>query len=126
MKERRTFTQEFKDDAVAKALEGSLSIPKVAAGLGLNPAVLRRWVKDSGQQPRPEKEEVEAEEDTGEDLAAESQAAFSEDHLAHAAKPRGSLTTAVEIIRREIDDKENDAASLRRALTLLAPRVEGK
>jgi transposase-like protein len=124
LKERRTFTQEFKDGAVAKALAGDLSIPKVAEQIGLNPAVLRRWVKDHGDEPQESPEAAATEPDPeGDEVVAESQAAFSEDHLPSAVRPRGSVASAVETIRKEIDSKEGEAASLRRALALLEAKV---
>ena len=55
VKKRRTFTREFKQEAVRLARESSQSIGEIATGLGIWETVLRRWVKqaeiDDGKGP---------------------------------------------------------------------------
>lgn len=52
---RRSFTQEFKLEAVKLAKEPNQSISKVAENLGLSQSVLRKWLKqvetDGGSGP---------------------------------------------------------------------------
>ena len=44
MKERRTYTKEFKTEAVALAEKKEKPVSQVAKDLGLNENVLRRWI----------------------------------------------------------------------------------
>lgn len=43
MRKRRTFTAEFKQQAVAMIVEQGLSVAEVAADLEVNPNLLRKW-----------------------------------------------------------------------------------
>ena len=45
--ERRVFTKEFKAEAVALAGKRGKPIGKIAADLGLNESVLRRWMQEA-------------------------------------------------------------------------------
>lgn len=47
-KERRTFPEEFKRQAVDRVVSSGLSINRVAEELGLHETVLRRWMKRFG------------------------------------------------------------------------------
>lgn len=50
MGQKRTFTQEFKEDAVRYRNEHpELSIQKVASNLGISISALRRWIDISGK-----------------------------------------------------------------------------
>jgi transposase len=44
---RRSFSREFKFEAVKLVLERGVSIRQAASDLGLHPNVLRKWVKDA-------------------------------------------------------------------------------
>ena len=44
-RQRRSFTDEFKAEAVAQVLETGLSVPQVARDLDLTETALRGWVK---------------------------------------------------------------------------------
>jgi len=46
-KERRSYTKEFKTEAVALAEKKEKPISQVAKDLGLNENVLRRWIKQT-------------------------------------------------------------------------------
>lgn len=53
---RRSFTQEFKVEAVKLVRERGVTIAQASRDLGLHPNVLRKWVKDSrenGEQAFP-------------------------------------------------------------------------
>jgi len=45
-RKRRTFSEEYKRDAVLLVTEGGMSVSKAAANLGLQQTVLGRWVKE--------------------------------------------------------------------------------
>lgn len=47
---RRTYSEEFKAQVVAASLEPGVSMAAVALANGLNANLLRRWVKESGEQ----------------------------------------------------------------------------
>jgi transposase len=51
MAKRRTFTSEFKTEAVRQVTEGKRSVAEVADGLGLRDTLLRRWVHEFQTQP---------------------------------------------------------------------------
>jgi transposase len=44
---RRTFSKEFKHEAVKLVLERGVSIPQASKDLGLHENVLRKWVRDA-------------------------------------------------------------------------------
>jgi transposase len=48
---RRSFTEEYKRQAVELVVSSGRSIMSVAKELGLRDSVLRRWVEKLGQQP---------------------------------------------------------------------------
>jgi transposase len=50
-RERRSFTREFKREAVRLAEKGELSVSQVAADLGIDQSVLRRWIHQHQQDP---------------------------------------------------------------------------
>jgi transposase len=50
MARRRTYTREFKVEAVRLVLEEKRSITEVAASLGIHKTVLRKWVQDHKEQ----------------------------------------------------------------------------
>ena len=50
MATRRTFTREFKIEAVRQVTQGKRSIAEVAASLGLHDTLLRKWVHDHNDQ----------------------------------------------------------------------------
>jgi transposase len=50
-RQRRSFTEEYKRQAVELVLSGGRSITSVAKELGLRDSVLRRWVDKVRQQP---------------------------------------------------------------------------
>ena len=45
VRRRRSFTKEFKEEAVKLVREGGLSVYRASKDLGLRDSVLRRWVK---------------------------------------------------------------------------------
>ena len=45
--ERRTYTNEFKIEAIALAVKREKSISQIAKDLGINENVLRRWMKQT-------------------------------------------------------------------------------
>ena len=47
--ERRTFTREFKTEAVQLSYESDLSVAQVAYNLGVRPALLYRWRAEERQ-----------------------------------------------------------------------------
>ena len=56
MAKRRTFTREFKIEAVKMVLEHNRSVAEVARSLGIRDTLLRNWVNDSkdrGEQAFP-------------------------------------------------------------------------
>jgi transposase len=54
MGQRRSFTEEFKTEAVRLVAEQGLSITQVSRDLGIEAGVLRRWRrKHDGLDPRP-------------------------------------------------------------------------
>ncbi|WP_158671662.1 transposase, partial [Bradyrhizobium guangdongense] len=50
-RQRRSFTEEYKHQAVELALSSGRSIGSVAKELGLRDSVLRRWVDKLRQEP---------------------------------------------------------------------------
>ena len=50
-RQRRSFTEEYKQQAVELVVSSRRSITSVAKELGLRDSVLRRWVDKSGQEP---------------------------------------------------------------------------
>ena len=46
-RERRTYTKEFKIEAVALAVKREKSISQIAKDLGINENVLRKWMKQT-------------------------------------------------------------------------------
>jgi transposase len=46
-KERRTYTPEFKAEAIALAEKREKSVSQIAADLGLNESMLHRWVQQA-------------------------------------------------------------------------------
>lgn len=58
MPQRRTFTTEFKQQAVAMIVEHGLSVSEVAKDLDVNPNLLRKWkaqLEEQGQDAFPGK-----------------------------------------------------------------------
>ena len=49
---RRRFTREFKLEAVRQVIEGNRTQKQVAKELGLNAALLGRWVKQHREDPK--------------------------------------------------------------------------
>jgi len=47
IKERRTFTREFKESAVELCLSGDRSAKSIAEELGVHPTSLRQWIHES-------------------------------------------------------------------------------
>ena len=45
-KTRKTYTKEFKDEAVRQVVDGEQRVSDVAKLLGIQPAILSRWVKE--------------------------------------------------------------------------------
>jgi len=63
MAERRTFTLEFKREAVRLVTERKLSIPEAARQLGVGPNLLRKWrqaLEAGGKQVSSEKKDQTA------------------------------------------------------------------
>ncbi|MCP1118267.1 transposase [Robbsia andropogonis] len=52
---RRTYSREFRSDLVAQSQQLGMSCSALAISHGMNPNVLRRWIKESGQTPAPKK-----------------------------------------------------------------------
>ncbi len=52
-RKRRSFTSEFKDEAVQLCLAGDRTIPQVAKDLDLTESTLRAWVRDVEARPAP-------------------------------------------------------------------------
>ena len=52
MKERRQFTQEFKNEAVELLLSSGRRPSDVAKELGIDPVLLSKWARDQ-QKPKP-------------------------------------------------------------------------
>ena len=50
-RKRRSFTPEFKDEAVQLCLTGDRTIPQVAKDLDLTETTLRTWVRDFEARP---------------------------------------------------------------------------
>ena len=50
-KTRRTYTTEFKRDAVKLVLDGGRRASEVAKGLGINENILYRWIKQYKEDP---------------------------------------------------------------------------
>lgn len=58
---RRSFTEEYKDQAVAFVIEGNRSVADVARNIGVHEMTLRKWVKkvrDSQQAQVPQDAEL--------------------------------------------------------------------
>ena len=51
MRKKRTFTDEFKKEAVALVHQPGMGVTKVARDLDLTPSALAKWVKKSQNQP---------------------------------------------------------------------------
>jgi transposase len=51
-RQRRSFTDEYKEQAVELVISSARSIGSVAKELGLRDSVLRRWVEKRGLEPR--------------------------------------------------------------------------
>ena len=49
-KKRRSYTIEFKQDAVALAAEAGYSVSKAAKSLGINENLIRRWKQEFAQR----------------------------------------------------------------------------
>jgi transposase len=63
MAERRTFTLEFKREAVRLVTERKLSVPEAARQLGVGPNLLRKWrraLEAGGKQGSSEKKDQTA------------------------------------------------------------------
>jgi transposase len=56
---RRVFSQEFKREAVEKAVSSGLPVSAVAAGIDVHETVLRRWMVQYSPVPAGEGEEGE-------------------------------------------------------------------
>lgn len=52
MATRRTFSPEFKAEAVRQAKERGVSVAQTARELDLHPSVLRRWIREQAERPR--------------------------------------------------------------------------
>jgi len=52
-KKRRSFSREFKLEAVALVTEGGLSVAQAARDLGISESVLSRWKKQFEEDPGP-------------------------------------------------------------------------
>lgn len=50
----RTYSPEFRADLVAQSHQLGMSCSALAISHGMNPNVLRRWIKEAGQKPAPE------------------------------------------------------------------------
>ena len=50
MEQRRTYSQEFKQEAVQLTKQAEGSITQVAKDLGLNAAMLGRWCREAGKR----------------------------------------------------------------------------
>ena len=47
---RRTFTRQYKQDAVNLVLNGDKTAREIAESLGINPAVLYRWIREQNRE----------------------------------------------------------------------------
>ena len=62
---RRSFTEEYKRDAVALITDGGYSVPAVAKKLGISDTTVRKWVKkvqpdiETAEKPLTESERAE-------------------------------------------------------------------
>ena len=73
---RRTFTLEFKREAVRLVTERKLSISEAARQLGIGPNLLRKWrqaLEAGAEQASPEKKSVTALEEENRRLRAENE-----------------------------------------------------
>jgi len=54
-RKRRSFTPEFRAEAVRRVREGTKPLPQVAKDLGLTESALRNWVNEAkaSEKPRP-------------------------------------------------------------------------
>jgi transposase len=50
---RRTYSREFRADLVAQSQQLGMSCSALAISHGMNPNVLRRWIKEAGYTPAP-------------------------------------------------------------------------
>lgn len=50
MKTRKTYTKEFKLDAISLVVEQNYSVAEAAKSLGINPGNLGRWIKEQGSE----------------------------------------------------------------------------
>jgi transposase len=76
MAERRTFTLEFKREAVRLLTERKLSISEAARQLGIGPNLLRKWrqaLAAGEKQASPEKKSLTALEEENRRLRAENE-----------------------------------------------------
>jgi transposase len=76
MAARRTYTLEFKREAVRMVTDRKLSIPEAARQLGINPNVLRKWRNALTGHPNrstPEKKTQSALEEENRRLRAENE-----------------------------------------------------
>ena len=60
MGKKRSFTSDFKSDAVKLVIEQSYSVSEAARNLGVSASALRRWVKDHREETMvvPEMEDL--------------------------------------------------------------------
>ena len=95
MSKKRTFTQEFKEDAVRYRKEHpELSLPKVASNLDVSMSALRRWVSGS-------------DEDTGV-VPTRGSGNYASDEAKEIAR-----------LKRELRDKEDALEILKKAIGIL-------
>jgi transposase len=76
MAERRTFTHEFKREAVRLMAAGKLSVSEAARQLGVGANLLRKWrqaLEACGERTRPERKNPTALEEENRRLRAENE-----------------------------------------------------
>lgn len=94
-RKRRSFTTEYKVDAAHRVIDSGRSIAEVARDLGLNEALLGRWVAD-------ERRRLDAAKRDGDEPLT--------------AAERDELTR----LRRQVADQEKDIAFLKKASAYFA------
>jgi transposase len=50
IRKRRTFTRQYKLDAVNLVLNGEKNVQQIAEGLGVDPRVLYRWIREQERE----------------------------------------------------------------------------
>lgn len=92
---RRSFTQEYKDQAVSFVLDEGRPVAEVARNIGVHPMTLGKWVKKakesrdsdgSGEKPLTDSERAELERLRAENAELKMQVAFSKKVAAWFAK----------------------------------------